>query len=209
MGRQRTNQITVAGGVKQPGTVQVPRGSSCLLLALLKAGGLSDDGGPNIEIRRTPKGLAPPGTPMAPEVFHINLAEAAQHANRLYPLADGDVVQVERRVLEPVYVFGLVTKSGDYRMPLNQDLTVLDALAMAGNKTQYLADEIVVTRHMPGHDTPLHIKVSIAEAKRNPEANILLVPGDTVEIEDTLLTAGVRTFKDFFHGLSLAPAIAM
>ena len=203
MGRQRTNQITVTGGVKQPGTVQIPRGSSCLLLALLKAGGLSEEGGPNVEIRRTPKGPAPSGAPGAAgeQVFRVNLADAVQQASRVYPLADGDVVQVERRVPAPIHVLGLVKNPGEFKMPLNHDLPVLDALATAGGKTQYFADNIVITRKVPGHDEPLYIEVSIAEAERNPKANVPLAPGDNVVVVDTPVTATTRTVKDMAYAI--------
>ena len=49
---QRKNRITVVGAVEEPGVHELPRGSSNLMTAILAAGGIEDDAGTKIEIRR-------------------------------------------------------------------------------------------------------------------------------------------------------------
>ena len=49
----RTNKVTIVGAVNQPGTHDLPRGSSSLLAALVAAGGLSKEASTEVEIRRT------------------------------------------------------------------------------------------------------------------------------------------------------------
>lgn len=199
MRRQRTNRITVIGAVKTPGVYTLPRGSSSLLAALVAAGGLTDDGGPNVEIRQSgpaPGGPRPPGPQPAPLAIQVDLSKAASEGDRHYPVNDGDVVVVSRRAPKGIYVMGLVAKPGEYRLPPNQNLQVLDALALAGDRTSSLADSVVVIRHLPGREEPVLIGVSVREAKNHGSANLRLAPGDVVSVEDTPLTLVFRTFTE-------------
>jgi polysaccharide export outer membrane protein len=196
MRRQRTNRVTVIGAVKQPGVYSLVRSSNSLLAALVAAGGLTDDGGPEVEIRRSPlvSPTSPPGSTPANLPVHVNLAKP--EANCHYPLSDGDVVVVGRRAPKPIYVIGLIQKPGEYRLPTNQNLHLLDALALAGDRTTQLADKIIVIRHVSGREQPVLIEVSIREAKHNGDANLRLAAGDIVSIEETPLTLLARAFGD-------------
>lgn len=53
---RRPNRVYVIGGVKNPGLFQLPRGESDLLAAVIAAGGLSEDAGTVVEIRRRSQG---------------------------------------------------------------------------------------------------------------------------------------------------------
>jgi polysaccharide biosynthesis/export protein len=199
MRRQRSNRITVIGAVKQPGAYNLPRGSSSLLAAIVAAGGLTDDGGPEIEIRRSLAVLQPPpppGTPFPPLVVPVNIAKAAQEDDRNHCVGDGDVVVVHRRAPKPLYVIGLVQKPGEYRLPPNQTLQLLDALALAGERSTPLADKVLVIRHVPCREQPVLIVASVHEAKHNGNANLRLAPGDIVSVEDTPLTLIARVLAE-------------
>jgi polysaccharide export outer membrane protein len=63
MKRPRVNKVTVIGAVEKPGVYDLPRGSSALLAALVAAGGLTDEAGTEVEIRRPPRGGRPEGKP--------------------------------------------------------------------------------------------------------------------------------------------------
>jgi len=131
MKQPRTNRITVVGAVAEPGVQELPRMSSTLLAALVAAGGLSKEAGPDVEIRRTkPDSGAPfrPGTgaegallsheqplgPAVPSVLRVNLATAARDQKTPYLLEDGDVVHVLKRDVPPVSVIWLVQKPGEF-----------------------------------------------------------------------------------------------
>jgi polysaccharide biosynthesis/export protein len=218
MKRQRSNRVTIIGAVKQPGVFLLPRGSSSLLAALVAAGGLAEDAGGEVEIRRTLTPAAGPaaGNPPlaqrgsastavqssssapapADPVTHLNLAKAATEGDARYPVNDGDVVVVNKRAPKPFYVIGLVRKPGEYRMPPNQNIQLLDALALAGERTMQVADTILVIRRIPDRAEPVLIEVSVREAKNNGAANLRLAPGDVVSVEETPATIVVRTFTD-------------
>jgi polysaccharide export outer membrane protein len=199
LSKPRSNRITVIGAVKLPGVYSLPRGASSLLAAVVAAGGLIEESGPEVEIRHSAAGhpagpAAGDGTqsPAAPQVVRVDLAKAAAAGDRQYPVFDGDVVLVRRRVVKPIYVMGLVQRPGEFRLPPNQNLRVLDALALAGDRSTQLADKVLVIRHLPSRPAPALIEVSVREAKRNGRANLPLAPGDIVSVEDTPLTAVAR-----------------
>jgi len=220
MKRQRKNRVTVTGAVKEPGVYELPRGTSTLLAAIVAAGGLTKEAGPEVEIRNPLSRTAPlplegPQQPQiaqidaaqqasfqtypsgSPPAVRVNLIRAVQEGKDRYYVDDGAVVSVPKRVLKPIQVLGLVGKPGQYEMPLNQDLYLMDAIAMAGGRTMALADTVLVIREIPGRPEPVKIAVSFAEAKHNGQANLRLAPGDVISVEETPLTFlwdALRTF---------------
>jgi polysaccharide export outer membrane protein len=199
LSKPRSNRITVVGAVKLPGVYSLPRGTSSLLFALLAAGGLTEESGPEVEIRHSSAAAAAaaaPGAAPPPPLVRVDLAKAASEGDRYYPLADGDQVLVRRRALKPIYVLGLVQHPGEYRLPLNQNLQVLDALALAGDRTSQLADKVLVIRQVPGRPEPARIELSVREAKNNGNVNLRLAPGDIVSVEDTPITMFARATED-------------
>ncbi|MGD0898155.1 MAG: polysaccharide biosynthesis/export family protein [Thermoguttaceae bacterium] len=211
LSKPRSNRITVVGAVKLPGVYSLSRGSSSLLAALVAAGGLIEESGPEVEIRHSsggpataggPLGQGGPGSlggPASQQVVRVDLAKATAEGDRQYPISDGDVVVVHRRVQKPIYVMGLVLKPGEYKLPANQNLQVLDALAMAGDRSTQLADKVFVIRRLPGRPEPAVIEVSVREAKNNGKVNLRLAPGDIVSVEDTPITMVGRALSELLH----------
>jgi polysaccharide export outer membrane protein len=146
-----------------------------------------------------PPGQPPPAQMVPASSRRINLVAAAEEGSNGFFLDDGDVVMVEKRDPEPVQVIGLVSKAGQYELPVNQDLRVLDALAMAGGWSSPVADKVYVIRNMPGRAEPVVIEVSISEAKRHGKGNLLLGPGDIVSVEQTPATIFLDALTRFLH----------
>jgi len=210
----RMNKITVLGAVAKPGVQEIPRTSSTLLAALVAAGGLSKEAGPEVEIRRgspreeianqragaTQTALSadehssglPPGT------IRINLATAGKDGSAPCLLEDGDVVHVLKREVPPVSVIGLVHKPGAVEYPSNRPLYFLDAVALAGGVSSPVADKALVIRRTADQKTVAQIEVSLQAAKRGSQ-NLELQPGDTVSIERTPATVVVDTLQTFFR----------
>ena len=214
MKRQRVNKVMVLGAVDAPGAYELPRGSSSLLSALVAAGGLSDEAGVAVEIRRpaASRGLQSPAidrvtaagfnaqqAPAVPVSYHVDLVAATKQDHVSHELQDGDVVMVHRRDPQPFDVIGLVTKPGRFELPPNKDLYLLDALAMAGGVTTHWADRVHLVRQVPGQDEPVVIKISLKEAKHEGKGNLRLGPGDIVTVEATSATM----FTNAMH--SIAP----
>jgi len=215
MKQARTNKITVVGAVAEPGVQELPRMSSTLLAALVAAGGLTKEAGPDVEIRRTKpgggRGLGPlqgaegallsheqPLGGPAASIVRVNLATAARDRTAPYSLEDGDVVHVLKRDVPPVSVIGLVMKAGEFEYPLNRPLYFLDALALAGGVSSPVADKVLIIRRPAGQKEPVNIEVSLSSAKSGKE-NLELQPGDTVSVERTAATVVVDTVQTFFR----------
>lgn len=219
----RTNKVTVVGAVNTPGTHALPRGSSSLMAAIVAADGLNKEAGTEVEIRHTDSrqmaaGMPPPpqigdnspeaaavlasyqqaAAEMPPTITRVDLAAAANGAMRVPELHDGDVVNVMKRTLRPVYVIGLVRKPGEFPYPADKEIRVLDAVALAGGVSNPVAEDIMVIRQVAGAPEPVRIDVSLQGAK-NGRDNLILAPGDVVTIEQSPATAMVDIIQTFFR----------
>jgi len=192
------------------------------MAALVAAGGLSKEASTDVEIRHTDQREFVPGksvdrtprvadasgvegklmayqtTPTMPSTVTVSLIAATSGEQKVPDLHDGDIVYVAKRILPPIYVLGLVTKPGEFPFPTNQELRVLDSLAMAGGCSNPVAEKVLVIRHLPNRKEPIQIGVSIQSAKSGQD-NIALAPGDTVMVEQTPETVVVDVLKNFIH----------
>lgn len=230
MEEQRMNKIAVSGAVKEPQIVEIPRGNSTLLNAIVAAGGLTEDASAEVTIRRpvlaanTPDAIR--GNPLRlaggdnsvvlasyeedggqrASTYEVNLVSASEDATGVFALDDGDVVHVKKRPDRKIRVGGLVKSPNEYDMPPDEDIYLVDALTMAGDHALQGADSVVVLRRVPGQVEPVTIKASIREAKRN-QGNIRLQANDVVIVEETPVTIAYEVVKSFFRfsiGSSLA-----
>ncbi len=214
MEQKRVNKITVIGAVNKPGVYELPRASSDMLAALVAAGGLSDDAGTEVELRSPARpatraadrdlvaGVAPQpvGYAQQPQFeparsVRIDLVAASRSGQGGVPLRDGDVLMVTKRDPKPIHVIGLVRKPGQYEMPPNKNLHVLDAIAMAGGIDSSVADKIYVIRRQAADMDAAMIQVSLQDAKRDGTENLRLASGDIVSVEQTLPTVAVDAIK--------------
>lgn len=208
MKHQRKNRITVVGAVEEPGIIELPRGQSYLLDAVVAAGGLSDTAGANVDIRVPERvnrsiaadpsvggtgGVVPTSAngvaTASAKSERINLVKAVMSGESGRYLTDNSVVVVEEQELAPVQVIGLVKTPGEYEYPVERPLTVLGALALAGGRSNPFADKIFVIRQREGMSDPAVIDVSLKAAKKSGEENVRLEPGDVVSVERTVNTA--------------------
>ena len=224
MKRKRMNQVTVIGAVNEPGVYELPTGGCSLLTALVTAGDLAEAAGDEVTIRRPIGGAAPrplqqhrqhvagrgqaepasynapqPAASCSVEVTRISLTNASPDTQGAYRLNDGDVVIVTKRAPKPIYVMGLVKNPGEYELPPNQDMYMLDAIAKAGERTMQVADRVLIIRRVPGREEPVVIVASVKEAKHSGKANELLAPGDIVSVEQTPATVVLDAVKSFIR----------
>ncbi|MBP62416.1 MAG: hypothetical protein CMJ62_12925 [Planctomycetaceae bacterium] len=209
--QRRTNRITVVGAVEEPGTHELPASSCDVLSSIVMAGGLSEEAGTIVEIRRPPRQVTPASyngnvaaaTP--PRAERIDLEQVAVGQQRDYRLEDGSTVMVMKKPKRFVHVIGLVKKSGQYEMPTEQELRLLDAIALGGGRTLELADKVHIIRRAPGQSTPVVIQASVRAAKRDNASNIRLAASDVISVEETTTTFVVGTVREFIRfGFSAA-----
>ena len=220
MREKMVNRVQVVGQVRKQGEVELRQGSSTLLAAIVAAGGLAPDASLDVEIRRPAQRRAPPGALQAGlspgtggveqasyEVAaageatseKVNLLQAVNRADNGYQLNDGDVVHVGKRPPQLIHVIGLVRKPGEFPVKPNEEVRVLDVLAKAGWTKLPIADKISVYRRVSDKEDPIRIQGSLREAQKNGAANIRLMPGDIVSVEETVATIAFDTMKTFFR----------
>lgn len=228
--QQKMNKIAVSGAVMQQGVIEIPQGNSTLLNAILAAGGLTEYASATVTIRRpalsanmpdalrgNPLRLAGGGNSVVlasydepqgeeAETIEINLSEATKEGKGVFYLDDGDVVHVQKQPERKIQVSGLVKNPGDFELPPDEDLYLINALGLAGGASTTFADSVIVIRRVPGSDQPITIKASVREALMN-RGNIRIQENDVVMIEETPVTMAFETLKTFFRfsvGSSLA-----
>ncbi len=216
--KQRMNKVMVLGAVVKPGIYELPRGSSALLNALTVAGGLSEEAGIEVEVRRP--GVVPgsgqlvqngvdsgnvqaqyvdgqPSGSVSAVATRINLVQAAKEGQGGHYLNDGDVVMVYKRDPHPIHVIGLVRDPGEFELPVNREMRVLDALAKAKGVSSQVADRVHVIRQVPNKTEPIVIQVSLREAKTTGKGNLRLASGDIISVEQTWATGMYDTVNNF------------
>ena len=104
---------------------------------------------------------------------------------------------VKEQESHSISVLGLVKRPGNYDLPLDETYRLLDAVAMAGGTTVSIADKVRVIRRLDQDSVPFVIEVSIKAAKHTSDENLVLMPGDTVSIEETPATFVVETVRSF------------
>ena len=197
--------------------------------AIKAAGGLAEDAGIKVEIRRPagqtatafsggptpgPGNIQLTGGTMASPAGQIsrvclNLAEATGQPQATQYLEDGAVVVVQQRNPKPIEVIGLVSAPGQYDFPVNHDLRVLGAIALASGLESKLANDVIVIRKPPHEQPPVYIKISIRKAKSDPNENIRLAPGDIVSVEPNIGTAAVDTLNLLRFGIGASLPLSM
>ena len=135
----------------------------------------------------------------APQTVRIDLAQAEPTAGPNYSLNDRDVVMVLPQEKRFIHVTGLVHKADQFELPRDQDVRLLDAVAMAGGVSSPVADKAFVIRRLPDMPEPAMIQVSLRKAKRDGNENLRLAPGDLVSVETTVATAVVDTATNLFR----------
>lgn len=227
---RRSHGVTVVGAVEKPGLQEIAAPNSNLFAAIVAAGGLTKDASTIIEIRHPPQpvvandpGSAPladqqRGTPAEfaglrrravamtpPRTQRIHLEEAAATGIGDFQLPDGSVVMVMKQPERTVHVIGLVKKADQYKLPVDQELRLLDAVALAGGRTMEVADKVHIIRQPPQGGPPVVIEASIRDAKGDGASNVRLAAGDVVSVEETPLTFAIGTIQTFFRfGFSAA-----
>lgn len=175
----RLHSVIISGSVRRPQAYPV-YGPTRLFDLLTQAGGLADDAGNEATIARSQTGLQAAGEEGNPaaeadpapkeQTFTLNIRKLVENGEDktnifLYP---GDRVTVQRAAL--IYVLGAVNRPGGYALrDPREEITVLKALAMAGDTTSVAKRKhIIILRMDPAaaegkrQEIPVNIKAMLA-----------------------------------------------
>jgi polysaccharide export outer membrane protein len=172
---------------------------------------------------RSPYSAEPAAGPIQPSIVpHAQTAEAtlihldlANEKDKLtlaggMNLQNGDIISVGQQKISPIYVVGMVNKPGEFPLPPDRPLRVLEAIGLAGGVDRAsLPDKAVVIRQHSDQSNVVTVRIDLDHAKRNIGENILLMPGDIVSVEETAMSYARSIFRGAFRlglGATLAPA---
>ncbi len=199
-----SHPVSVLGAVRKPGVFRI-RGSKSLLEMLSMAEGLADDAGdtvlvmrgagftaaatPSADNRHPPEGAdpdPPAAVSLSTETVAVNLKELLDSADprynvRVYP---GDVVKVTRAGI--VYVVGEVKRPGGFVLRNNENISALQALALAEGLTPTSAKSrarIIRTDGGTGKRSEIALDLGKIIAGKVPDP--LLVPKDIVFVPNS------------------------
>ena len=152
-------------------------------------------------------------TPADSQVVRLDLTneQDKQRLTQGFRLENGDTISIDDRKAKPIYVIGMVNRPGEYPLPVDRDLRVLEAIGLAGGVDRgSLPDKALVIRQRPDGSGVLAVRVDLNSAKKDNAQNIRLMAGDTLSVEETVLsyTRGLlRGALRFGIGASLAPTV--
>jgi len=211
----QSHSVSVVGAVKMPGVFQI-RGTKTVIEVLSMAQGLADDAGSEVLIMHgaeyaesdSSNGPDPalPGTAPAPargalaknrvsppttpeengEIEEINLKKLLESADSALnvPVRPGDIVKVPRAGI--VYVVGEVQKPGGFVLQNNENISVLQALALAEGPTHTSAinrARIIRTDPATGNRTEIPMNLGQILSGKNPDT--FLQPKDIVFVPNS------------------------
>ncbi len=227
----QSHPVSVVGAVKKPGVFQV-RGAKTLLEVLSMAEGLAEDAGDTILVMRgaglrgvlarddnkqeagrqsSPAGehanteaaaSSPPKEPVVENTLEINLKNLLESGDPRYnvPIHPGDIVKVTRAGI--VYVVGEVKRSGGFVLKSNENISVLQALALAEGLTRTSAKSqarIIRTDEKTGRraEIPLNLQ-KVLEGK---------APDPLLQSKDIVFVPNSGTRSALYRGAEAAVSI--
>lgn len=165
--QMRAQQVSVLGMVNRPGRYPIEVASTRLTDILAQAGGPAPGGADNVVLigRRGGKAIT----------VNVDLPRLINSGGRDQDVEvqGGDLIYVQRAPM--VYIYGEVNRPGAYR--LEQDMTVMQALALGGGVTQRGTE-----RGMQLHRRDAQGKVEVLD----PGMNDLLRPDDVIYVRESI-----------------------
>lgn len=196
----RSQPVSVLGAVKQPGVHQL-RGAKTLIEILSLAGGLRDDAGNSVKVtRRKEWGALPlPGATADPSgeftVGEVALREImmAQRPEANIMIRPNDVITVPKADL--VYVIGEVNKAGGFVLAERADMSVLQAVSMAGGLTKLAGGKNAkILRPAAKGGSREEIAVDLRRILEGKGKDIAMQPEDILFVPTNVAkNAGIRT----------------
>lgn len=188
----QSRAVSVVGAVKAPGVFQI-RDTKTVIEVLSLAGGLADDAGDKVLITRggqrdpdEAEGSDPPPSGVAGGVEIINLRKLLNSADPTLNVVvrPGDVIKVPPAGI--VYVVGEVKKPGGFVLRNSENISVLQALALAEGLTHTsAASQARIIRTDPGTGVRTEIPMNLGRIFSGKAPDALLQPKDIVFVPNS------------------------
>ena len=209
----RSQRVSILGAVTTPGVQQI-RGHKTLYEAISDAGGLKPDAGGSIQLsRRVEEGPLPiagasrdaSGTVITGRVDVHDLMQARTPVTNVV-LEPNDVITVPRADL--VYVLGSVHKPGGFELVERQQMSVMQALSLAGGPERTAGTKHARILHPGGANDPrTETLVDLDRMIAGKLPDVMLRTSDILIIPDS--TRKTVSFRMFEALLSTGTGVAI
>jgi polysaccharide biosynthesis/export protein len=166
----RSRDITIAGAVKTPVTIQ-DVGNLRLLAALSQAGGLLPEAGPEVIVERA--------NGSSQRVLVRDLFDG-RHPELNIPIEAGAQIRVPE--CERVYVVGDVKRPGAFPFVSMEDTTVLQLLALSGGLDSFSRKHAYIYREQPGSSQKTEIEVPLRRILDRKAQDVKLAANDILYV---------------------------
>ena len=170
----RSRPIVVVGAVRSPISFQ-DDGTITLLDALTRAGGLSENAGPEILVSRRPLTADGKAVAVTEQVSARSLFDENIPAANLM-LQPGDIVRVP--VASQFYAMGNVKKPGAFFITNGSESSVLKALALSGGLASSSAHTAYIYRVEPGQSDRKEIRIKLKQIMEHKAPDVPLQAND-------------------------------
>ena len=199
----QSHPVSVFGAVRKPGVYQL-RGEKTVIEVLALAEGLADDAGDTVLVER---GAGPDSAPLG-ETVQVSLKSLLTSADsganvRVRP---GDIVKVTRAGI--VYVVGEVRKPGGFLLRTNENISVLQALALAEGLTRTSAkNQARIIRTNPETGARMELPIRLGDILTGRAQDALLLPRDIVFVPNSAAKSAL--LRGLEAGLSTVTGLAI
>ena len=177
----KSNEVYVLGAVNKPGAYPL-MGETNLLEALSRAGGIATTqegylAGKELFVIREES-----GSEERVKYIRVNLDRLLMQGDLSLniPLKNKDTIYIPQ--LDSIFVFGEVKTPGSYKL-LEKEVTVLEAITMAGGLTKYAApNRVKVIRYEGGVGQTIKVNVKEITKSGDRSKDVVLKPGDVVVV---------------------------
>jgi polysaccharide export outer membrane protein len=166
----RSRDVTIAGAVKTPVTIQ-EEGNLRLLAALSQAGGLLPEAGPEVIVENAN------GTSQRVSVRELF---DGRHPELNVPIEAGAQIRVPE--CERVFVVGDVKRPGAFPFLSMEDTTVLQLLALSGGLDSFSRKRAYIYREQPGSSQKIEIEVPLGRIMDRKAQDVKLAANDILYI---------------------------
>jgi polysaccharide export outer membrane protein len=187
----QSHPVSVFGAVKRPGVYQL-RGEKTLIEVLALAEGLAEDAGDTVVVEHGATygraGLEPPRAETV-EVSLKNLLTSSDTRSNVR-VRPGDIVKVTRAGI--VYVIGEVKKPGGFMLRTNENISVLQALALAEGLTRTSAkSQTRIIRTNPETGAREEVRVRLGDILSGHAPDLVLRARDIVYVPNSSLKSAL------------------
>lgn len=184
------SSVSVMGAAKVPGIYELRSNELTLITALMKAGGIAEDGatmiricGADVDSKRS----------LNVPVLGMNIP------TKDVELADNDTIIVEAMEPQAIAVIGLVKKPGSFPWVPKNRWTVMDAIAFAGGVNDLAGPEHARIYRQDTDGKLVSALLGLSGPSAAGASKLRLKAGDIVAVEQTPLTRTRLFLAKIFH----------